>query len=305
MFASLLDQTGHTRVGAIKIGKAALLSGVAIWISAGAIQVAAAGVSPVRQCTDLANLGFEGNTSIIKAELVSESTITTPAGQSISGLPEFCRVAGVSKPTDDSNINFEVWLPTKTWNGRFLSAGEGGFAGVISYTRLGLDGTLDENVKRGYATASTDTGHLVSDEFWAISHRERVVDFAYRAKHLVTVAAKGLIAVFYGKGPDFSYHNSCSTGGRQGLIEMQRYPDDFDGVVVGAPVSFLSNLYTYRAWTAQLLAAPGASFTPAKLSTIQAAAIAACDSVDGAADGLIEDPRKCSFDCGKCRLNDT
>jgi hypothetical protein len=296
MFASLLDQTAHTRVGAIKIGTAALWSGLAIWISAGATQVAAAGVSPVRQCADLAKLGFEGNTSIVKAELVSEGTITTPAGQSISGLPEFCRVGGVSKPTEDSNISFEVWLPTRTWNGKFLSAGEGAFAGVISYTRLGLDGTLDENVKRGYATASTDTGHLVSDEFWAIGHRERVIDFAHRAKHLVTVAAKGLIAAFYGKGPDFSYHNSCSTGGRQGLIEMQRYPDDFDGVVVGAPVSFLSNLYTYRGWMAQLLAGPGASFTPAKLSTIQAAAIAACDKVDGAADGLIEDPRKCSFD---------
>jgi feruloyl esterase len=89
---------------------------------------------------------------------------------------------------------------------------------VISYTRLGFDGYLDENVKRGYATASTDTGHLASDEFWAIGHPERVVDFGYRAKHLVTVAAKELITALYGKGPDYSYYNSCSTGGRQGLV---------------------------------------------------------------------------------------
>jgi feruloyl esterase len=296
MFASFLDQLARARVGAIKISTAALFGGAILNFGAGATQVAAAGVSPVRQCPDLAKLTFEGNTSIAKAELVSDGSFTTPTGQKISDLPEFCRVVGVSKPTADSNINFEVWLPTKTWNGKFLSVGEGGFAGTINYTRLGLDGFLDENVKRGYVTASTDTGHLASDEFWALGHRERLIDFGYRAKHLVTVAAKGLIAALYGKGPDFSYHNSCSTGGRQGLMEMQRYPDDFDGVVVGAPVAFQSHMYAHRGWMARLLAAPGASLTPAKLSAVQAAAIAACDKLDGASDGLIEDPRKCGFD---------
>jgi feruloyl esterase len=279
------------------LGWVALLCGGAIFsASIGSPQAAAAGAPPVRQCADLAKLTFEGNTTITVAEIVTNGTFTTPAGQTISGLPEFCRVAGVSKPTAESNINFEVWLPTKTWNGKFLSAGEGAFAGAISYTRLGLDGYLDENVKRGYATASTDTGHLASDEFWAIGHPERVVDFGYRAKHLVTVAAKELITALYGKGPDYSYYNSCSTGGRQGLVEMQRYPDDYDGVVVGAPVSIQSNLYTSRAWMARLLAAPGASISAAKLSTIQSSAMAACDKLDGSPDGLIEDPRKCGFD---------
>ncbi len=297
MFASFLDQLARARAGAIKISTAALFSGLAILdFGAGATQVAAAGVSPVRGCPDLAKLTFEGDTSIAKAELVADGSFTAPTGQKISDLPEFCRVVGVSKPTADSNINFEVWLPTKTWNGKFLSVGEGGFAGVINYTRLGLDGFLDENVKRGYVTASTDTGHLASDEFWALGHRERVIDFAYRAKHLVTVAAKGLIAALYGKGPDLSYHNSCSTGGRQGLMEMQRYPDDFDGVVVGAPVAFQSHMYAHRGWMARLLAAPGASLTPARLSAVQAAAVAACDKLDGASDGLIENPRKCGFD---------
>jgi feruloyl esterase len=259
-------------------------------------QAVAAGAPLVRQCTDLTRLTFEGNTIVTAAEMVTSGTVMTPPGQTITGLPEFCRVVGVSKPTADSNINFEVWLPTKTWNGKFLSVGEGGFAGIINYTRLGLDGFLDENVKRGYVTASTDTGHLASDEFWAVGHPERVVDFGYRAKHLVTVAAKGLITALYGKGPDYSYHNSCSTGGRQGLVEMQRYPNDYDGVVVGAPIAFQSNIYTYRGWMARLLAAEGVSFTAAKLSTLQAAAVAACDKLDGAADGLIEDPRKCAFD---------
>jgi feruloyl esterase len=296
MFASSLVQTCPIRVGAIRIGKAALLSGLAIWISAGATQVAAAGVLPVRQCSDLAKLIFEGNTSIAKAELIADGSFTTPNGQAISNLPEFCRVVGVSKPSVESNINFEVWLPTKTWNGKFLSAGEGALAGAINYTRLGLDGSLDENLKRGYATASTDTGHSASDKFWAIGHRERVIDFGYRAKHLVTVAAKRLMTALYGKGPDYSYLNSCSAGGRQGLVEMQRYPDDYDGVVVGAPASIQSNLYTSRAWIARLLAAPGASISAAKLSALQSAAVAACDKIDGAADGLIENPRKCGFD---------
>jgi len=298
MFASTSIELDLSAAEKLRLlGWVALLCGGAIFSAGiGSPQAAAAGAPPVRQCADLAKLTFEDNTTITAAEIVTDGTFTTPAGQTISGLPEFCRVAGVSKPTAESNINFEVWLPTKTWNGKFLSVGEGAFVGAINYTRLGLDGTLDENVKRGYATASTDTGHLASDEFWAIGHPERVVDFGYRAKHLVTVAAKELATALYGKGPDYSYYNSCSTGGRQGLMEMQRYPDDYDGVVVGAPVSIQSNLYTSRAWMARLLAVPGASISAAKLSAIQSSAIAACDKLDGAADGLIEDPRKCGFD---------
>jgi feruloyl esterase len=290
---------GRSSAGKLQLlGVAALLcSGATLGAGSTAwTQAAAAGATPVSQCADLTKLTFEGNTTITAAEMVTNGSFTTPAGRTILGLPDFCRVVGVSKPTADSNINFEVWLPTKTWNGKFLSAGEGGLAGAISYTQLGLDGTLDENVKRGYATASTDTGHLASDEFWAIGRRERVIDFGYRAKHLVTVAAKGLLQALYGKGPDHSYYNSCSTGGRQGLMEIQRYPDDYDGVVVGAPVAFLSNLLTYRGWMSRLLAASGAAMSPARLSRIQATAVAACDKLDGSADGLIEDPRKCGFD---------
>jgi feruloyl esterase len=298
MFVSALIETGRNKATELKLfGRVAFLCGAIFGVSSiGSTQAAAVGVLPVRQCADLAKLTFEGNTTITVAELVANGSFTTPAGQMLSGLPEFCRTVGVSKPSADSNINFEVWLPTKTWNGKFMSVGEGGFAGAILFTRLGLDGFLDENIKRGYVTASTDTGHLASDELWAIGHPERVVDFGYRAKHLVTVAAKGLITELYGKAPDYSYHNSCSTGGRQGLVEMQRYPDDYDGVVVGAPIAFQSNIYTYRAWMARLLSVPGASLSAGKLSAIQAAAVAACDKLDGAADGLIEDPRKCTFD---------
>jgi feruloyl esterase len=267
----------------------------------------AAAATPRLSCADLGRLTFEGNTTVTTATTVSGGALTLPAGQSIGPLPEFCRVVGVSKPTADSHINFEVWLPVNGWNGKFLSSGEGGFVGVLNYTRGGLDGGLDELLRRGYATASTDTGHVNTDEFWAIGHPERVADYAYRSKHLVTVAAKGLISAFYGKPPDKSYFNSCSNGGRQGLIELQRYPADYDGVVVGAPWAFQSRSSAGIVWSAQVLAAPGASIPESKLPAIEAAALARCDKIDGLADGLIEDPRRCQFDPSEllCKAGDS
>jgi feruloyl esterase len=212
----------------------------------------------------------------------------------LTRLPAFCRVIGVSKPTSNSNINFEVWLPSQ-WNGKFLSSGEGGYAGAPNYTRNGLDGGMDELIRRGYATASTDTGHLSSEPNWAIGHPEKVIDYLHRAKHLVTVAAKGLIAAHYGKPPTHSYFNSCSNGGRQALMEAQRYPDDYDGFVVGAPWNYQSHSNAGFVWDAQTMSAPGAAIPAAKLPAIHAAAIAACDAADGLADTLIEDPGRCAF----------
>jgi hypothetical protein len=249
-------------------------------------------------CAELAssNLVFEGNTTVLSATAVSAGSLQLSPTQTLTNLPSFCRVRGVSRPTSDSNIGFEVWLPTDTWNGRFMSSGEGGYAGTPNYTRNGLDGGLDEIVRRGYVTASTDTGHLASDINWAIGHPERVVDYAYRAKHLVTVAAKGLTQAYYGQGAVRSYLNSCSNGGRQALMEVQRYPQDYDGVVVGAPWNFQSHSAAGMIWTAQALSEPGAAIAAPKLPAIQAAVVSACDARDGLADGLIEDPRQCSFD---------
>src|SRR5215471_12854187 len=186
-------------------------------------------------CASLASFTSEGNTTVTSATLVTSGTLVTPAGQTLTNLPPFCRVQTSSRPTTDSNIFAEIWLPQTTWNGKFLSSGEGGFAGVPNYTRNGLDGGLDELLRRGYATASTDTGHSSSDMWWAIGHPQKAIDYLYRAKHLVTVAAKGLIASYYGQAPNRSYFNSCSNGGRQGLMEAQRYPEDYDGVLSGAP----------------------------------------------------------------------
>ena len=265
--------------------------------------LATAGQSPVAQstaseqaCAELVSLTFEGNTTIVATATVSAGSLVTPTDQSLTDLPVFCRVVGVSRPTNDSTINFEVWLPADSWNGKFVSSGEGGFAGRLNYTRLGLDGGLDEWLRRGYATASTDTGHLSTDDSWAVGHPERVIDYAFRSKHLVTMAAKGLIEAYYGRAATYSYFNSCSNGGRQALMEVQRYPDDFDGVVVGAPWNYQSHSNAGFVWSAQVLSAAGAAIPASKLPAIQAAAIAACDATDGLVDGLIEEPNKCAFE---------
>ncbi|HSN93065.1 MAG TPA: tannase/feruloyl esterase family alpha/beta hydrolase [Anaeromyxobacteraceae bacterium] len=247
-------------------------------------------------CEGLVDLVFEGNTGVTASSLVTGGTLVTPNGLTLTNLPPFCRVQGLSRPTADSNITFEVWLPAETWNGRFLSSGEGGYAGQLNYTRRGLDGGLDEILRRGYATASTDTGHVSTDTWWAIGHPERAIDYLYRAKHLVTVAAKGLVKAFYGRPAAHSYLNSCSNGGRQALMEVQRFPDDYDGVVVGAPWNFQSHSNAGFVWNAQALSAPGASISPTKLPAINAAALAACDGDDGLVDGVIGDPPSCDFD---------
>jgi feruloyl esterase len=228
---------------------------------------------------------------------VPSGTLRVSDAVTIPNLPPFCRVQGVSKPSADSNIRFEVWLPQPdAWNRKFLSTGEGGFAGQLNYQRNGMDGAMDELLRRGYATASTDTGHQSSDQWWAVGHPEKAVDYLYRAKHVTTVAAKAIIAAYYGQAPARSYFSSCSNGGRQGLIEAQRYPDDFDGLIIGAPWNFQSHSNAGFIWDAQALAAPGAAIPAEKLPAITAAVVAACDKNDGLADSVIADPSSCRFD---------
>lgn len=232
---------------------------------------------------DDATIRLEGNISIENVSL------TTSAPGSTVPVPEFCRVIGVARPSSDSNINFEVWLPTSTWNGKYLSSFEGGFAGLIIYPWMVV------NLQRGYATAATDTGHVARDTFWMVGHPERVTDYGYRGKHLQTVAAKALIEAFYGTGPKFSYFNGCSNGGRQGLMELQRYPDDYDGYIIGAPANNWTGQTTYWMWMNQAFADPASLIADAKLPAIQAAALAQCDALDGVIDNVITDPRACNF----------
>ena len=173
-------------------------------------------------CESLASLSLP-STSITAAESRPAGDFAPPAGQPLRNLPPFCRVAGIIKPSPDSDIRFEVWLPSANWNGKFQGIGNGGYAGTISFA------SLADAVRHNYATASTDTGHqdeVNTSAKWALNHPEKIVDFGYRAMHLTAVDTKAIIAAFYGEAPKRSYFNSCSNGGRQALMEAQRYPDD-------------------------------------------------------------------------------
>ena len=233
-------------------------------------------------------------TTITRAELVAAGAFKTPAGVAMSKLPAFCRVAGVLKPSSDSNILFEVWMPAAGWNGKFQGMGNGGFAGAIEYAQLGL------SLSGGYATASTDTGHEAggTDAMWALDHPEKITDFGYRAIHETAVDAKAIIRAFYGEPAKRAYFSSCSNGGRQALMEAQRYPEDYDGIIAGAPANYWTHLLANAAWDQKALSEDGSYIPYKKLHAIQEAALAACDALDGVKDGVIENPARCHFDPG-------
>ncbi len=243
-------------------------------------------------CEGLAELKLP-NTTITTAQSVAAGAFTPPTGSAApyKDLPAFCRVAGVIKPTGDSEIKFEVWLPSANWNGKFHGIGNGGFAGSISFSGMA------SAVARGYATASTDTGHSGGDASWALGHPEKIADYGYRAIHEMTEKAKLIVKTFYGDGPKRSYFASCSNGGRQALMEAQRYPNDYDGIIAGAPANAFTHVLTGFAWNMQNTLVDPASYIPAKkLKAIEAAVLSACDARDGVKDGVLDDPTKCGFD---------
>jgi feruloyl esterase len=213
--------------------------------------------------------------------------------QAFRNLPAFCRVAVTLTPSNDSDIKVEIWMPVSGWNGKFQAVGNGGWAGAISYPSLAAA------LRRGYAAASTDTGHAGSggDGSFAFNHPEKLVDFAYRAVHEMTAQAKAVIAAHYGGGPRLSYWNGCSTGGRQGLKEAQKYPADYDGIIAGAPANFMTHLAAHSLWVAHATLKDPASFIPKeKFAAIHRAVLTACDALDGVKDGVLEDPTRCRFD---------
>ena len=243
-------------------------------------------------CEKLAELKL-ANTTITAAQPVAPGAFTPATGSAtpFKELPAFCRVTGVIKPTSDSDIKFEVWMPSTGWNGKFQGIGNGGFAGTITQSALAAA------VARGYAAASTDTGHTTTDASWALGHPEKIVDYGHRAIHEMTEKAKSIVNAFYGNGPKRSYFASCSNGGRQALMEAQRYPNDYDGLIAGAPANQFTHILTGFAWNLQATLNDPASYIPAsKMKAIEAAALAACDARDGVTDGVIDDPTKCSFD---------
>jgi len=208
-------------------------------------------------------------------------------------LPAFCRVMAVAKPSADSNIVIEIWLPLTGWNGKYQGTGNGGFAGSYDVQELA------QYMSMGYAAAATDTGHVASfiDAKWALGHPEKVADFGYRGIHEMTRVAKLVLARFYGSPASHSYFAACSDGGREALMEAQRFPDDYDGILAGAPANNWTLLLTSAATDTQALTASPASFIPPqKIATIAHAALAQCDALDGVSDGVLNDPRQCHFD---------
>ncbi len=248
-----------------------------------------------QSCESLSHLKLP-NTTISMAVSVPAGKFqqpdASPANHAAMDLPAFCRVVGVIRPTPDSDIKFEVWMPSQNWNEKFDGVGNGGFAGSINY------GGLAVALRAGFAAASTDTGHAASaiDARWALGHPEKILDFAYRAVHLTTVTGKALVREFYGDAPRWSYFASCSNGGRQALMEAQRFPDDYNGVIAGAPANFWTHLLAAAVWNIQAtLDKPASYIPPGKLPAISQAVLAACDARDGVKDGILNDPRQCHF----------
>lgn len=266
-------------------------------------------------CDSLAKLSFP-DAAITLAQSVPAGEFTLPEGyrpgpgdpssNAISGrlkeLPAFCRIAATLKPTADSDIRVEIWLPEGNWNKKYEAVGNGAWAGSISYS------AMMDALKNGYATSGTDTGHSGSGGSFALGHPEKLVDFAWRSEHEMTLKTKAVIKSFYGDEPKYSYWVSCSSGGKQGLKEAQQFPADFDGIVAGDPVLSWTHRSIEALWVAQAALKDPASHIPVdKYPLIHQAAIAACDAQDGLKDGLISDPMGCHFDPGvlECKGEET
>jgi feruloyl esterase len=247
----------------------------------------------------LASLTLPG-AKVVSAEVVAagaftppDSSMLQPAQKALLGhLPEFCRVQVMATPSTDSAIPIEVWMPVKGWNGKFCGQGNGGFAGSIDFVGPAVA------LMQGYASGATDTGHSGGggDASWALGHREKVIDFGYRAVHEMTAISKTVVQAYYGDAAKHNYFVSCSDGGREALMEAQRFPADYDGIVAGAPANNWTGLLTNALHDEQAMSGDPAGYIPAtKLPAIDAAVRALCDAADGVTDGVIADPRECHF----------
>ena len=243
-------------------------------------------------CLSAKDLALEA-TTISSAEEVTSGKLTPPYGAPLAELPAFCRVIGVLRPTSDSVIRFEVWLPTGAWNSRLMGIGNGGFAGSIGY------GQMASALRLGFAVAGTDTGHQAEaqDAGWAYHHPEKVADFGYRGLHLTTLRAKSIVGAVYARAATHAYFDACSDGGREALMEAQRFPEDYDGILAGAPANNWARMLSASIDLAQTMYAdPAGYISSMKLPAINRAALAACDTLDGVKDGIVSNPASCKFD---------
>ncbi len=265
---------------------APLLAALTAFASPAAARAAdLAAVPPVRACESLAAVDLSAATG----------ARTTQTAQRVEGAKPYCKVSGTIAPA----VRFEVRLPMQGWTQRYLQTGCGGLCGMLYIDAAKSKGCLP--VTEGeIVLASTDMGHAGQDMAWGTDPARRE-DFAHRGVHVTALAAKALIAAFYGRAPRYSYFSGCSDGGREALIAAQRHPEDFDGIAAGAPaLNFTVQNSFYHAWMALSNTGPDgqALLTTADLPVLHAAALKACDALDGLADGQIDDPRRCRFDPG-------
>jgi feruloyl esterase len=241
-------------------------------------------------CEALKSLSIP-NTTITASEYVPAGTQRNARGGRTAPLPAHCRVAAVLQPSPDSHIEMELWMPSENWNGKFLAVGNGGWAGNIETAAMAA------GLTRGYATASNDTGHKGGSASFAPGHPEKLVDFGYRSMHEMAIRSKAIIQAFYNRGPRLSYYQGCSTGGRQGLMEAQRFPEDFDAIIAGAPVNNIVHLNIQSvARQVEMLREPSGILPAGKLALLGNAVVAACDANDGVKDGIISNPQMGKFD---------
>jgi feruloyl esterase len=264
-------------------------------------------------CESMASLSLPDG-KITSAVLVAAGAFTPPGGggpmmggpgglAAFKTAPAFCRVTATLTPTPDSDIKIEVWMPAENWNGKLVGTGNGVWAGSISYA------SLAEPLAKGYATVATDTGHVGSgmDGKFAVGHQEKLVDFGYRAVHEMTVKAKIFLNAYYGRKEQRSLWVSCSTGGRQGLMEAYRYPEDYNGISSMAPANPMVGLMIDTLWSGYAAIKDDAHrLSSAKFTAAHKAYILQCDEKDGLKDGIAGDPEHCNFDPGsiQCKEGD-
>ena len=271
----------------------------------------ASSLSSAATCESLRSLSLP-NTTITLAQTVGAGSFTAPArggpqgggrGQQFNDLPEFCRVQATLKPSSDSDIKMELWMPAGTsWNGKFRGTGNGGLGGGAAVNA----GALANGVRRGYATAGNNTGHE-GDSSYALDHPEKIKDFGFRAAHEMTVASKALVAAFYGKAPQYSYMAEGGGGTIAALSSAQRFPDDYDTIAVTGMSSYLTRHTFGQMWIWQATHKDAASFIPPeKYAVLHKAALNACDTLDGLKDGIIGDVARCKFDPSvtMCKTNE-
>jgi len=254
-------------------------------------------------CETLASMSLP-NTKITFAVSVEAGAFVAPAqgnsrtvpasyARKYGALPAFCRVSAVLTPSIDSDIEIEVWMPAAGWNGKFQAVGNGAFTGSIRYI------SMANALERGYATSATDTGHVGNTARFALGHPQKLIDFGWRSAHEMAVAAKRIIAAHYGEPPAFSYWRGCSAGGRQAMKEAQRFPEDFDGIIAGAPgLDWTGRAASSLRMQKHLEMNEGARLLAEDRQLVHSAALAACDSLDGVLDGVIDSPEHCQFDPG-------